>query len=268
MTQFQELNIFKKLLTYSSVGLITDMDGTLSHIVDRPGAAKVTSRNLELLQELQQHLKTVAVLSGRAVQDLADIVGLSTLTYVGNHGMEYLDDGQVIVLPEISAYRPNLESAINLLQPHLLDGMWIEDKQTTLSIHYRNVKNPADVAIAFTPTVERIAQANQLQAFSGRKIFEIRPAVNINKGVAFEQLIKTHNLTAALYLGDDTTDVDAFIMAKHLRETNQCYSFAIGVESNDMPSTVGENADILVEGVSGVEDFLSSLLSAVKASST
>lgn len=268
MSWREHCTTLEKWLAKPRVGLVTDMDGTISHIVDTPDDARVTANNLQLLSQLNQHLTLVAVVSGRAVQDVANRVGLPELTYVGNHGMEQWDDGQVVVAPEIAAFRPNLEAAIRDLQPHLIAGMWVEDKQTTLSIHYRNTENPTDIAQAFQPTIQKIADNNNLEAFAGRMIFEIRPAVKINKGIAFKSLVTAHKLDAAMYIGDDTTDVDAFKMAKHLRETDTCYSFAVGVESPDMPPSVADNADIMVEGVSDVEAFLSWLVNASSASST
>lgn len=268
MTWRDNLNILQNWISKPRVGIVSDMDGTLSHIVDKPDDAAVTPKNRELLAQLHEQLDLVALLSGRGVKDLAERVGLPQLTYVGNHGMDHWEDGKVIVAPEIAKFRPNLEEAITALEAHLIDGMWIEDKQTTLSVHYRNTANPSDVAQAFESTADKVAKDNNLEAFAGRMIFEIRPAVKINKGVAFEHLITTHNLDAAMYIGDDTTDVDAFIIAKHLRETDQCYSLAIGVDSDDVPASVVENSDFMVSGVSGVEEFLSWLLSASMASST
>jgi len=268
MTWRDNHDILNVWLAKPRVGLITDMDGTISHIVDNPDAAHVTPKNLDLLNQLQQHLTLVAVVSGRAVQDVAGKVGLSNLTYIGNHGMEYWKNEQVVVAPEIAAYRPNIKSAIADLQAHLIDGMLLEDKQTTLSIHYRRADDPTEIAQTFKPIVETIAEQNNLMSFAGRMIFEIRPNVAINKGTAFKHLVTTHNLDAALYIGDDTTDVDAFIMARHLRDTDQCYSFAVGVESDDMPPPVADNADMTVAGISDVEAFLSWLLSAISASST
>lgn len=261
-------SMFEAWLAHDRVGIVTDMDGTVSPIVPVPDDARITPENAKLLKALNQHLSLVAVVSGRAVQDVAAKVGLPELVYMGNHGMERLDDGQVIVAPEIAAFRPNLESAIADLQAHLVDGLWIEDKQTTLSIHYRNTQNPVEFALAFKPIVEQIAQQNGLQAFAGRMIFEIRPAVKVNKGEAFKYLIDTYRLDAALYIGDDTTDVDAFKMAKALREAGDCVAYAVGVDSDDMPAPVAENADVMTQGVSDVEAFFSWLLSALSASST
>ena len=255
-------------LSKSQRGLILDMDGTLSPIVNHPDDAQVTPKNLDLLKELQQQLELVGIITGRAVADVRQKVGIEDLVYVGNHGMEHLKDSEIVVSPEIAAYRPNLESVIQQAQPHLMEGMWIEDKQTTLSIHYRNSPNPDKVSQEFSATITPIVEANELELNAGRMIFEIRPAIEINKGVAFRHLIETHQLDAALYIGDDTTDVDAFIVARELREANQCYSLAVGVESDDMPFAVEDNADMMVSGVSGVEDFLSWLSRAAKASST
>jgi trehalose 6-phosphate phosphatase len=99
-------------------------------------------------------------------------------------------------------------------------------------------------------------------------IFELRPPIEINKGTAFHSLVNAYQLDSAIYMGDDTTDVDALHMARKLRQTGQCYALGIGVQSPDMPDAVGEAADVMVSGVSDVEDFLDWLFSIRSASST
>lgn len=257
-----------KWLSQTRRGLLSDMDGTLSPIVNHPDDARATPKNLELLEKLNQQLELVGIITGRAVNDVREKVNIEGLVYAGNHGMEQWENGEVIVPPEIAAFRPNLEVVIQQVEPHLLDGMLLEDKQSTLSIHYRNATEPDHIVRDFQSILAPIVEDNNLDLFSGRMIFEIRPAVKINKGVAFQQLIETHNLSAAMYIGDDTTDVDAFVVARQLRETDTCYSLAIGVESDDMPSAVADTADMMVSGVSDVEAFLSWLVSASSASST
>ena len=99
-------------------------------------------------------------------------------------------------------------------------------------------------------------------------MFELRPPVNIDKGSVFSDLIHTYKLDAALYLGDDTTDADALQMAQQLRHDGVCYSLGVGVESDDMPALVRDNADLLAVGVGGIEALLAWLLAARSASST
>lgn len=268
MTWREHRTILQASLAKSRVGIITDMDGTLSHIVNDPDAAQITPKNLDLLNQLSQKLSLVAVVSGRAVNDVVEKINLPNVVYIGNHGMEHWQNGQAVVTPEIADTRPRIESAINELKLQLPEGMWIEDKQVTLSIHYRNTDNPSQIATSFKPIVTHIATKNNLSAFDGHMIFEIRPQVEINKGTAFRHLVQEHHLDTAFFIGDDVTDVDAFIMAKQLRETKNYDAYAVGVESDDTPPSVSDNADMMVSGVSDVEVFLSWVLEASKASET
>lgn len=260
--------LLQRFLDSARPGIISDMDGTLSPIVPRPEDARPTDRNLELLQQLNNHLPLVALISGRSVLDLRQRVGLSQLTYVGNHGLEQWEDGIVRTPPEVAQYRSAVANAVRELEDHQINGMLIEDKGATLSLHYRRTSDPTQIAATFAPIVHDIAQKNGLRFFQGRMVFELRPPVEVNKGSAFRSLVETHTLDAAVYLGDDTTDVDALRMARQLREQGVAYTLGIGVESDDMPPQVQAEADVLVSGVSGVESFLDWLLRAFSASRT
>jgi trehalose 6-phosphate phosphatase len=263
-----QATLLKELITRPRLGLITDMDGTLSPIVDEPDAAQVTPRNYALLQALHKHLTLVAVVSGRAVDDVRARVGLSNLVYVGNHGMERWTGDHIETSPAVRAFRPALEKAIQDLQPHLTAGMRLEDKGVTISIHYRQTADPDASAIRLQPIIQRISTTNGLNCFRGRRVFELRPPVDIDKGSVFSDLIHAYKLDAALYLGDDTTDADALQMARQLRYDGICYSLGVGVESDDMPAVVRDNADLLAVGVDGIESLLAWLLAARSASST
>jgi trehalose 6-phosphate phosphatase len=254
--------LLTKLVSYSRLGLITDVDGTISPIVDQPDAARVTPRCRELLQALQRHLALVAVISGRAARDVQAMVDLAGVQIVGNHGLEWWRDGQVEIAPAAAAYRPALEAAAAAVHSHLVPGMFVEDKGATLSIHYRQSANPAAAAERLAVLLPEIAGEHNLKVFRGNMIFELRPPVGIDKGSAFRQLVEIHRLDAAVYLGDDTTDVDALRMARRLRDTETCYALGLAVESDHMPPALREQADLLLSGVQDVEVFLAWLLNA------
>lgn len=260
--------VLKNVIKAERIGLITDMDGTLSHIVPEPAAAQITSRNRKLLADLQSKLTLVSVVSGRSVTDLVARVDLPDLVYVGNHGLERWVDNQIIVAPEIDAYRLSLEAAYVALQAMLVPGMEIEDKGATLSVHYRRTNDPLAVAESLNPEITAVADQHGLKVFHGRMVFELRPPIAVNKGTALRGLVSQYALDAAIFLGDDTTDVDALRMAQHLREQQICYSVGLGVMSDGTPDAVRDNADLLVSGVSGVETFLAWLLNACNAFDT
>lgn len=259
---FEQIDLLKPLLKAERLGVISDMDGTLSPIVSTPASAIVTPLNRQLLAQLAQRIALVAVISGRRVADVRQRVGLDDVVYIGNHGLEYWRDGEAVLAPDVAKYRPALEAAASQLRDRLAPGMWVEDKGASLSIHYRNVANPDIIATRYAPILDDTAARHQLRVFSGRMIFELRPPLPIHKGTALRQLISDYRLSTAVYLGDDTTDADALAMAKTLRDTAVCHSVGVGVLSDDTPDVVRDAADVLVEGVSGVESFLSWLASA------
>jgi trehalose 6-phosphate phosphatase len=113
-----------------------------------------------------------------------------------------------------------------------------------------------------------IAEKHNLQLTQGRMVFEFRPPVEIDKGTAFEDLVISNQLDAAFYIGDDTTDVAVFLVARRLRESGQCLAYGLGVEAQGTPQAVLTEADYLVQEVAGVESFLDWLSIARMASST
>lgn len=258
--------ILKPWLAKNRRGLITDVDGTISPIVNQADAAQVTPHSKELLRDLDGKLEFVGVISGRAAADVQARVGLPELVYAGNHGLERWVAGTVQVVPQARQYRPALEKMLLGLHKfqHDLPGVVLEDKGVTLSIHYRNAAPGA--AATMRPTIEQLARHNALRVFEGRMVFEIRPPLEMNKGSAFRDLVTENTLDAALYIGDDTTDVDAIKAARALREAGTCYAFGVGVLAEETPSSVLEAADFLVEGVPGVESFLDWLSNAASAS--
>ena len=249
-------------------GIITDVDGTLSPIVPNPDDARISPRSRELLAALQAVLPLVAVVSGRAAADVHGRVDVPGLAVVGNHGLEEWVDGEVRVVPEIQTFRPALVAAIAVLEPLLEPGMRLEDKGATLSVHYRQVEKPDETAERFQPVALAAAEENGQRLFHGRRVFELRPPIDVDKGSALRRLIAANALDSALFMGDDTTDVDALIAARELREDGVCYALGVGVESDGTPELVLEAADMLVSGVSGVEGLLGWVLNARRASST
>lgn len=258
----------RTFLRQPRLGLVTDVDGTISPIVADPDAAQVTPRARALLAALRPRLALVAVVSGRSAADVRERVGVPGLVAVGNHGLETWADGAVHLAPEAAAYRPALEAARDALNAALLPGMQVEDKGATLSVHYRRAADPETAEAVFGPIAQAVADDQGLRLFRGRRVFELRPPLAIDKGTAFRRLVRDYALGGAVYLGDDTTDADALRAARELRAAGTCYALALGVESDDTPDSVRDASDALLPGVAGVEDFLAWLLKAVSASPT
>jgi trehalose 6-phosphate phosphatase len=200
----------------------------------------------------------LAIVSGRGVADLQSRVDLPNLTYIGNHGLERWIDGAAHPLPEAEAYRPALQAVLQELPT--LPGVDFEDKGATLTVHYRLADDPQQAAQTLAPLLKNLAAQHGLRFSEGKMVFELKPPIEINKGTAFHELVTAFRLDGALFLGDDTTDLDALQAAQSLRADQSCYALGIGVESADMPPDLHAHADLLVSGPLDVEAFLGWLL--------
>lgn len=259
--------LLAQFVQHERIGVIADMDGTLAPIVQNPADGEPTATNRDLLAQLDDVTALVAVVSGRAVSDVRARVNLPQLIYSGNHGLERWEDGQgVVAAPEVEPYLDAIQAAKAAVEALDVEGMWVEDKIATLSVHYRNAPDPDHVARTYRKTIQQIADTHDLSLFEGRMIFELRPPLNMHKGTVYRQLIEENGLTAALFIGDDVTDADAFKVGEILRDEGLCFTLSVGVKSDYTPDVVLESADVFVDGVAGVEEFLTWLLDAVKAS--
>ena len=270
-----------QLIEGQRLGVVTDLDGTISPIVPLPdpahgtgplnGGPQITPRSRELLAALANRLPLVAVVSGRAVADLRARVGLNGIAYVGNHGIEQWRDGRSEIAQEARKFRTAMVEALrelhDLQHTVRVDGLFVEDKRITVTVHYRSAPDPAEAAELVGPAVEAIAKRYGLRVFYGRKVFELRPPLDIDKGTTLRRLVEEHALDAVVYIGDDVTDVDALRAARELRAENVCYALGVGVESDEVSPSLLETADVLASGVADVEAFLAWLLNARSASS-
>ncbi|MDO8886540.1 trehalose-phosphatase [Candidatus Oleimmundimicrobium sp.] len=207
--------------TARRIFLMADFDGTLAPIVDLPRLAKMSDNMKRLISNLAKspHF-TVGVLSGRALTDLKEKVGIEGLVYAGNHGMEietasetYIHPEALDILKSIGKVREKLTKSLSSFE-----GVLIEDKGLTLSIHYRLVasKDVPEVKKIFCKTIEPYMKKHIFKQTEGKKVFELRPPIDWDKGSAILWLIETLNLKNDLpiYLGDDKTDEDAFGVLK------------------------------------------------------
>lgn len=254
---------------HKRIGVICDVDGTLSPIVNDPAAATIHPQSKARLSAMRPALALLAFVSGRAAADIHERVGIDGAVYMGNHGMERWVDGDVKVDERVAAYRPNLERVLADIERTKPDGVEIEDKGATASVHYRRTADPQQTATQLGPHLKTIAAKHDIDVHSGKMVFELRPPVDMNKGTAFRTLVSDYMLDAAIYLGDDVTDADALKAAGELRAAGTCYGVGLGVRhADDTPQEVINYADVLADGVDGVSDFLDWLSNALSASST
>jgi trehalose 6-phosphate phosphatase len=248
----------------ASSALVLDIDGTIAPIVPRPEDASVPPRIRELMTALQARYALVACVSGRRARDARRVVGIDSLHYVGNHGLERLRAGASGAEPQpgLEAYRDQVLSfATDSYNEELRElGVRLEDKDVIWSFHWREAADETASRAALM-RVAAAAEANGLVPHWGRKVLEIRPPVPFGKGSALESLLGESDFEAALYAGDDTTDLDAFRKLRELRASGRLpYSVCVGVISAEGPPEIAGEADLRVDGPDGMAELLEALL--------
>ena len=243
--------------------VLTDIDGTIAPIVLDPTAAAVPDRTRELLRELAKRYALVGCLSGRRAADARRVVGVDELAYSGNHGFELLLPGESEVRPNpsLDGHEADAPRFVESLDRSELDrvGIRIEDKGAIVALHWRGVPDEG-AAESLAHEIASEAEWQGLVPHHGRKVLEIRPNVPINKGIAVAALIPFRPVEAALYAGDDRTDVDAFMALRTLEQDGELEaSVCVGVASEESPAEVSREADLVVEGPEGFVGVLEAL---------
>ncbi len=241
--------------------LLSDYDGTLTPIVSRPEEAVLSPEVREKLYALaQKPTSSVGIISGRSMPELKSMVAIEGIYYAGNHGLEIEGPGLRYVSQPAKLAQATIKNLARQLSAALdgIAGVIVEDKGLSLSVHYRLVKEGAEnqVADIFQRLTSSLLSEGKIRVTSGKKVWEARPPIDWHKGKAVQAI--TREIKALLklepmltiYLGDDTTDEDAFQVV-HRPEG---WSIFVGGEN---PSSA---ADYFLNSTAEVEEFLSRLL--------
>ena len=239
-----------------SVAILTDIDGTLAPIVPTPDMSEVSAELKGLLRRLAGRYLLVAGISGRKTEDAFDLIGLDEVVYFGNHGFEILRDGEVEVIPEALPYLERVQELERRAREELAPlGAFVEEKGITASIHYRNA--PPEVGERSVRFVKAEGERLGLRITVGRGVVEARPPVRADKGTAVRALVEQYRPRRAMFLGDDTTDLDAFRELVALREEGVLDEILrVGVRSDEGPPEIVSEADIVVDDVESVGEVL------------
>ena len=197
------------------VAIFFDYDGTLTPIVKRPDLAYMSEEMRDIVKNLAGRCP-VAVVSGRDRADVEKFVQLDTIFYAGSHGFDIAGpNGQRMQQSQGEAFVPMLRKAEGEIRQRLegMEGALVESKKYAFAVHYRLVSE-ADKLLLDKAVDEVAAGYHDLRKKGGKKVYEILPKLDWDKGKAVDWLLEVLDLdhpdVVPFYLGDDLTDEDAF----------------------------------------------------------
>lgn len=147
------------LKNVKKLALLLDYDGTLTPIVAHPDLAKMPSETKAILNRLSQNSNVfVAVISGRSAENVKEMVGLSNITYAGNHGLEVLyPDGAKYIHELPTDFNDKVKELVLKLEKKVVNnGAWVENKGASLTFHFRAV--PENLHPAMEKEAQRIIE--------------------------------------------------------------------------------------------------------------
>lgn len=213
------------------VALFLDFDGTISPIVPTPAEAAIDPSIKSTLEHLRDLVGVeVAIVSGRQLADVRARAGIEGIVYVGNHGLEIETHDLCFRDPQAEALRLELKRLVLRLQLLLAEttGVEIEEKGLSVAVHYRQV-HPAIQSWVETSVYETVGKSQVLMLVAGKMVIDIRPRIAWNKGSAVKWVLDrlSRHDVLPIYIGDDTTDEDAFsalsgdVLTIHVGESAQ-----------------------------------------------
>ena len=258
------------VLSQRPLGLVFDIDGTLSPIAPTPDEAQLYPGVASLLEQARERAH-VAIMTGRALDDGAAMVNVDDITYIGSHGLEWSDglpaSHPVRVAPEAFAYLEPGKALLDLAERDLatLPGIIVERKCIGGTIHYRLCPDPEQARRAILSLLEEPARRANMRLDEEKRAIGVRTPLDINKGQALLWFMLRFGLRGMLFAGDDHTDLDAILEIERLRQHGMA-ALAIAVQHNDTPRELIAHADITVHGVAGMVELLRKIVASLQTS--
>lgn len=206
------------------VAVFLDYDGTLSHHVSDPEKAFISDEMKSVLEELSK-LYRVSIITGRSMDTIRQFLkGMDNVFYAASHGLDITfdstDSHRIVIAKD---YVPYLKAAYDELKESIghIDGCILENKELSLSVHYRNVKSDENQEKIHDAVKEVLSNYRSfIRVIDGEKVWDLRPTIDWDKGKAVEYILKEKfedSSTISVYVGDDTTDEDAFKVVRDLQ---------------------------------------------------
>ena len=250
----------REAATGKKVAVFLDYDGTLTPIVDSPDRAVLSEQMRRTVIKLAE-VCTVGVISGRDLQDVRKMVGIEDIFYAGSHGFDIAGpEGPQKEFQPGKDFLPPLNEAEKLLKGKLkrIEGALLERKKFSIAVHYRKVRE-AEVKRVDEAVDHVLAQFPRLRKSYGKKVYELQPKIDWHKGKALLWVLDALNLNEPnvlpFYIGDDTTDEDAFEAIQY---------HGIGIVVMDRPGPT--NARYALKNPAEVGKFLTALKALIRDS--
>ncbi len=252
------------LLTQRPLGLVFDIDGTLSPLAPTPDEARLYPGVAELLERASQYAH-VAIITGRGLEDGARIVNVDGLSYIGTHGLEWSDGlpthHPVQLIPEALPYAAPGKYLLDYAQKALatLPGLIVQRKHVGGTLHYRLAPDPEQAREKIFAVMEEPARQVNMRLREGKRAVEILAPLSVNKGHALRRFVERYGLHGILFAGDDRTDLDAVLEIERLRAEGLA-ALSVVVQYSDTIPELLEHADIKVQHVEGMVVLLQKIV--------
>ena len=233
-------------------GVFLDFDGVLADIAATPDAATIRPGSAALIEQLRPLLGRLAIVSGRPVSYVAEMVP-AEVEIVGLYGLEWRLDGRRHTLPEAESWRATISDLTTAAVAEFGEEV-VEPKGLSLTIHYRGDRRLRQAMDVWT--TEQAARSG-IEARQAKRSFEVHPPIRRDKGTVVEELAQ--GLDPVAYVGDDVGDLPAFDGLDRLAERGVS-TLRVAVTSEEAPPILLRRADHVVAGPAGAEALLRRLL--------
>ena len=231
--------------------LLFDFDGSLSPIVEDPAAAAAVEGAVELLDRLATTYRRVAVISGRPRSFLADRLG-AAVDLSGVYGLETRTAGVDADHDAAQRWRPVIATVAD--EAGLPDGVTVEPKGLSLTVHFRRAPGAEDVVRSWA---ERTAADTGLEVRAAKASVELHPPIDVDKGTSVRALAE--GCATVVYVGDDVGDLPAFAALDDLR-ADGITTAKVAAGGAELPAEVAATADLVVDGPAEVVALFEALV--------
>jgi len=252
-----------------------DFDGTLAPIVEDPEQAHIHPDAADVLVELAEQVRAVAVITGRPARQALALGGLEDVgNAIGEHGRELFVLGQYgnerwtstnrrVISPKPPRGLASFTAGLpRLLRRGDAEEAWVEEKGLAVAVHTRRLADPKAAYERLLPLLEESAKSHDLDVEPGRNVIEVR-AHGMHKGAAVHRLVEEVGAKAVAFIGDDLGDVEAFRAVEELR--GQGYPGLLVCSASEEENALADLADVVVRGPSGVLDLLRELTADIRS---